>query len=229
MTPDEALAELEALGTEKQRELNRRWGAGDDQFGVKLGDIRAIAKRINTDHELALHLWASGNVDARFLAILVLRPKALSADELDAMVRSERFTRVADWLNAYVVRKHPDREQLRVVWLTDDDAMAARSGWDLTAQRAAKDPDGLDVSGLLDRLERDMGEAPEPAQWTMNSTLVEIGIHFPEHRQRAIEIGERLGVYSDYPDRKGCISPFAPIWITEMVGRAEVEAGIRAG
>jgi hypothetical protein len=45
------------------------------------------------------------------------------------------------------------------------------------------------------------------------------GRHFPEHRQRALNIGERLGIYRDYPVSKGCTSPFAPIWINEMVRR----------
>jgi len=49
--------------------------------------------------------------------------------------------------------------------------------------------------------------------------LAEIGIHFPEHQQRAIAIGEKLGVYRDYHVSKGCTSPFAPIWINEMVKR----------
>ena len=38
-------------------------------------------------------------------------------------------------------------------------------------------------------------------------------------RKRAIAIGERLGIYRDYPVSKGCTSPFAPIWIQEMVRR----------
>jgi 3-methyladenine DNA glycosylase AlkD len=53
----------------------------------------------------------------------------------------------------------------------------------------------------------------------MNNCLAVIGIHFPEHRERAIAIGERLEVFRDYPIPKGCTSPFAPIWIAEMVNR----------
>jgi 3-methyladenine DNA glycosylase AlkD len=64
-----------------------------------------------------------------------------------------------------------------------------------------------------------MANAPAPAQWTMNYCLAEIGIHFPELRERAIAIGERLGLYRDYPCSKGCTSPFAPIWIEAMVAR----------
>jgi hypothetical protein len=53
----------------------------------------------------------------------------------------------------------------------------------------------------------------------MNSTLATIGIHFPKLRKRAIAIGEKLGIYRDYPVSKGCTSPFAPIWIDFMVNR----------
>ena len=56
-------------------------------------------------------------------------------------------------------------------------------------------------------------------QWTMNSTLAEIGIHFPKLRRRAVAIGEKLGIYRDYPVSKGCTSPFAPIWINVLVSR----------
>ncbi len=219
MTLEEALKELEALGDEKTRERNAKNGAGDNQYGVKLGDIRKVAKKIKTDHELAMELWETENFEARMLAILVMKPKQLSADELDELVRSVRYVRVADWLNAYIVKKHPDKETLRQKWMTDDDPMAARAGWDLTSQRVAKSPDGLDVPKLLNRIETEMGDAEPEAQWTMNYTLAEIGINFPDHRERAINIGETLGIYRDYPVSKGCTSPFAPIWINEMVSR----------
>lgn len=41
----------------------------------------------------------------------------------------------------------------------------------------------------------------------------------PKQRTRALAIGEKLGLYRDYPVSKGCTSPFAPIWINEMVRR----------
>jgi 3-methyladenine DNA glycosylase AlkD len=64
-----------------------------------------------------------------------------------------------------------------------------------------------------------MGSAAPEVQWTMNFCLAGIGIHFPKHRKRALAIGEALGIYRDYPVSKGCTSPFAPIWINEMVRR----------
>ena len=219
VTLKETLKQLKALGNEKMRVQNTRHGAGDNQFGVRRGDVRKLAKKIKTDHELALALWESGNIDARFLAILVIKPNSLSAEEMDRMVRSVTFAEVADWLISYVVKKHPDKETLRQGWMTTDDPMAARAGWSLTAERVVKSPDGLDLPALLDRIESEMGNAAPEVQWTMNGALAEIGIHFPKLRKRALAIGDKLGIYREYPVSKGCTSPFAPIWINEMVSR----------
>ena len=219
MTLKDILGELESLSNEGMRAWNAKNGAGDKQFGVKHGDIRVLAKKIKADHKLAMSLWETGNIDAQYLAILLIKPKDLSAREVDRMARSVTFAWVADWLNNYVVKQHPDKETLRQEWMATDDRWAARSGWSLTAERVVKSPDGLDPRGLLDRIASEMGTADPVVQWTMNSTLAEIGIHFPKHRKRAIDIGEKLGVYRDYPVSKGCTSPFAPIWIDFMVTR----------
>ncbi len=219
MTLKDALAQLKSLGNEKVRAHNRKNGAGDNQFGVRLGDIRKLAAKIKTNHQLAIALWDTGNIDAQLLAILLIKPNDLSRNEMDRMVRSANFVQVADWLNSYVVKNHPDKETLRQAWMEDDDPWAARAGWSLTSERIAKSPDGLDLPALLDRIESEMGNAAPEVQWTMNFCLAGIGIHFPKHRKRAIAIGEKLGVYRDYPVSKGCTSPFAPIWINEMVRR----------
>lgn len=219
MNVKQALAELEQLGNPTVRTRNARSGAGDKQFGVLSGDVRKVAKKIKTDHELALALWKTENVDARMLAILVLKPKQLTPRELEGMVRDASFAQLADWLNAYVVKEHPEKEVLREKWMKSADPMLARAAWNLTAARVARSPEGLDLPGLLDRLEAEMGKAPAAAQWTMNSCLAQIGIHAPKLRKRALAIGEKLGIYRDYPVSKGCTSPFAPIWINEMVKR----------
>jgi 3-methyladenine DNA glycosylase AlkD len=219
MTLNETLKHLEALGNEKVRKQNKKQGAGDNQYGVKLGDLRKLAKKIKPNQELALSLWDTGNVDARFLAILLMNPGLLKAEKLEELAISMEFVRVADWLNSYVINYHPEKEMLRQKWMDSDNKMLARCGWSLTAERVNKNPEGLDISLILDRIESEMGESVPEIQWTMNFTLAYIGINFPEYRKRAIQIGEKLGIYRDYPVSKGCTSPFAPIWINEMVSR----------
>lgn len=214
-----ALKQLEALANDKVRALNIRNGAGTNQFGVKLGDIRKVAATLKSADGLPNALWATGNLDARLLAVLLIKPAALTRAELDRMVRSVDSAQLADWLQAYVTKVHPEHEALRQTWMRDTDTWARRAGWSLTAGRVARSPDGLDLTALLDRIEGEMGGAVPEVQWTMNTCLANIGIHHAKHRSRALAIGEQIGAFRDYPVSKGCTSPFAPIWITEMVRR----------
>lgn len=219
MTVKETLTQLEALGNKTMITHNIKFGAGENQFGVKMGDIRALAKKIKTDHSLALELWDTENIDARFLATLIINPNKLSYDDINRLVKSEKFVHVADWLYTNVIKNYPDNEPLRNEWMKSKDVMCARAGWSLTSGCIARNPDIIDFPAILDRIEKEMpGAAPE-VQWTMNSALANIGIRFPEYRDRALAIGEKLGIYRDYPVSKGCTSPFAPIWINEMVRR----------
>ncbi|MFK4298657.1 3-methyladenine DNA glycosylase AlkD [Arthrobacter sp. GAS37] len=215
-TVNEMVAELAALEDPRAREVNEKHG---DDHGVNLGKLRALAKRLKTQQELARQLWATDDTAARLLAILICRPKKFERDELDVMLRQARTPKVHDWLVNYVVKKNPHCEELRLAWFADPDPVVASAGWALTTERAAKNPEGLDLAGLLDVIEAEMKDALDRLQWAMNHCLAQIGIEHTEHRARAIDIGERLGVLKDYPTPPNCTSPFAPIWITEMVHR----------
>ncbi|NUT52727.1 MAG: DNA alkylation repair protein [Saccharothrix sp.] len=214
----EVMAELAALEDPRTREVNARHG---DDHGVNLGRLRALAKQLKTQPELARRLWGTGDTAARLLAILISRPKAYGRDELDAMLRDARTPKVHDWLVNYVVKKGPHAEELRLAWSADPDPVVASAGWALTTERVARTPEGLDLAGLLDVIEADLKDAPDRLQWAMNHCLAQIGIDHAEHRARAIDIGERLEVLKDYPTPPNCTSPYAPIWITEMVRRQE--------
>ncbi|MCS7475771.1 DNA alkylation repair protein [Umezawaea endophytica] len=214
------MAELAELADPRIRQVNEKHG---DDHGVNLGKLRALAKRLKTQQDLARQLWRTDDTAARLLALLVCRPKAFDRDELDAMLREARTPKVHDWLVNYVVKKNAHAEVLRVAWFADPDPVVASAGWALTTERVAKKPEGLDLSGLLDVVEAEMKGAPDRLQWAMNHCLAQIGIDHPAHRTRAISIGERLEVLKDYPTPPNCTSPFAPDWIAEMVRRQGAE------
>ena len=130
---------LKALGSQKIREMNARNGSGENQFGVKMGDLRTLAKSIKTNPELAEALWHTGNVDAMILATLLMRPKQITTEGLERMVSSVTFAHLADWLGTHVVKLHPEKEMLRLKWMESSDAMNSRAGWSLTAERIARD------------------------------------------------------------------------------------------
>ncbi|MGF6824283.1 3-methyladenine DNA glycosylase AlkD [Microbacterium sp. ZKA21] len=215
---DQALADLAALEDPKMRAANEKRG---DDHGINLSQMRALAKQIKTDHDLAVQLWATGETAPRLLSMLICRVKDFSADQLDAMVRETEVPKVNDWFVNYLAKKSPHAEELRLRWFADADPTVAAAAWSLTSVRVAKDPEGLDLSALLDLIERDMKDAPSRLQWAMNETLAQIGIFHPDLRDRALAIGDRLQVLADYPTAPGCTSPFAPIWITEIVRRRE--------
>ena len=229
MTVQEILAQLESLGNDVRRKHNTKAGAPDNQFGVKLGDIRALAKKLTAkkskpDHQLALDLWDTGNVEAQLLATLLIKPDSLAADELDKLTRSTTCSQVAEWLNSYVVAQHPAKETLRQKWMKAKDRWAARAGWHLTASAinkgtAGKGTGDLDLPALLDRIEKEMPKAKPEVQWTMNNTLAAIGIHDAKLRKRAVAIGEKIGLYRDWPVSKGCTPPYVPVWVEFMVKR----------
>ncbi len=223
-TLDKVLRELAALEEPKMREANERRG---DDHGVNLTHLRALAKRLKTQHELALELWATGDTAARLLASLVCKPKALSAAELDAMVRDIRSPKLLDWFIVNMVKPGRHAEELRVRW-KDGKNLVGRAGWSLTTDRVVKNADGLDLEALLDQIEKEMKQAPEQKQWSMNHCLAEIGIHHANLRTRAIKIGERLKVHIDYPASPGCTPPYVPRGIAEMVRRRGDTDGSRA-
>ncbi len=219
MTVTDALSQLKLMRNETMIAHNIKNGAGDNQYGAKLGDIRTLANKIKTDPELAMELWKTGNIDARLLATLIIKPKSLTAKQVNDLASSIDFVQVADWFSAYVLKEYPDKEQFREKWMDSPNKWLARLGWGLTTGKVTKDAETLDLDKILDRIEAEMPAAPPEVQWNMNMALGQIGINHAKHRKRSIAIGEKLGIYRDYPVSKGCTSPFVPIWVNEMVSR----------
>lgn len=216
----EIMAELALLEDPRLRAANTARG---DDHGVNLSALRALAKRLKTQHELANELWATGDTAARLLATLIAKPRAFAAAELDTMICTIRAPKLLDWFVSYCVKPGQHAEELRLRWKDNAD-LIGRAGWSLTTDRVVKSASGLDLAGLLDQIEVEMKAAPEPKQWSMNHCLAEIGIHHSGYRARAIAIGEKLRVLIDYPVPPGCTSPFAPLWIAEMVRRQQASA-----
>ena len=214
----EIRAELAELEDPRMRAVNEKQG---NDFGVNLTKLRAVAKSLKANQELAVELWDSGETILRLLALLICQPKKFNEQQLDQWVREAIVPKVNDWFISYVVKKSVHLETLRQRWFADTDPLVAAAGWELTAYQATKKPELLDLPGLLDTIEAEMAHAPDRLQWAMNNTLATIGISNAQLRPRALQIGHDLQVLADYPTSPGCTSPFAPIWIEEMVRRQE--------
>jgi 3-methyladenine DNA glycosylase AlkD len=220
MSFDEVYAQLEAWGSEKVRAINARQGAGDNQFGVKRGDLRGLAKTIKVDHALAMQLWETGNADARMLATMIMAPEALTESEIEAMLTPLTYYLLVDELVDNVIALTPHAEALRLRWMPSAEECIGRAGWGLLVERIlAKKTKDLDIEAILITIEAEIVSAPVRKMEKMMRAQVEIAIRLPEYREVCIALGERLGRFDTRPVSKGCTPFYAPDWITAILAR----------
>src|SRR5262245_2522718 len=91
MTAQEVLCELQALGTEQTKKTWLRHGAREPVFGVKIGDMKKIQKKIKKDYQLALNLYASDNADAMYFAGLIADETKMTKKDL------QKWALAANW------------------------------------------------------------------------------------------------------------------------------------
>jgi len=85
MDKDEVLTWLERRGTRRTVEGMARYGiVAEHAFGVPMGTLLSLRKRLGKDHALATALWESGWYEARLLAALVGDPERVTRRQMNA-------------------------------------------------------------------------------------------------------------------------------------------------
>jgi len=101
-------------------------------------------------------------------------------------------------------------------WRDDPSTLRQRVFWSVQA-RSIRAGDHAHNEQLLQHIEQHLPNASEKVQWNMNWCAAQIGIADERLRGRCVALGERLGLYRDYPVSKGCTSPYLPTWIGSVV------------
>jgi 3-methyladenine DNA glycosylase AlkD len=222
MTFDDVMAALEAAGSEQTRKTYRRHGMPDPMFGVSFAKLGELKKRIKVNQALADELWASGNVDARFLATMIADPRLQSPGSLEAWASGAGCHTLAGYV-AELAMKTPFGRELAEGWIDRDEEMVQRCGWTVMAYVAMNDKT-LDVSyfePLLVRIERDVHGAKNRAREGMYNALLAIGIRDEACEGLAIAAARRIGkVTIDHGDT-ACKTPDAEPYI--LKGRAHAK------
>ena len=129
------LAELRAMGSEEGRAGMARYGINvKNAFGVSIYELRKVAKRLGTDHHLALALWATGNHEARLLACFVDDPKTVTVGQLES------------WANDFDSWDLCDQATTSLFDLT-------RHAWGKAAEWARRDPEWVKRGGFALRMQ----------------------------------------------------------------------------
>lgn len=193
---------------------------------TKLGDLRKIAKEVKRDHELAMELWSTQGFFPRQLAILIMDKKQLTQefiDQLDKDLQSHEYkdrNHLYDWLMANQLMKDKKTIALMESWEHSPSPMQRRIFWYYQARlrwSGQTPPDNTEA--LIASIEARMADEVPEVQWAMNFTAGQIGIFDSDHRERCIDLGERLGLYRDEIVPKNCVPNYLPEFIRIQVAK----------
>lgn len=220
MNLQETLETLKSLGTEQNRKIYRRHGAGEDVYGVSFAHLKDLKKKIKTDHDLAVALWESGNHDARMLAGMIADPKRLDARTLDAWAAGLRSYPETDTLGG-LAAKAPHARETMARWIASDAEWTASAGWRILAH-VAQDADAIPdeyYERFLTTIERDLHESPNRVRHEMNNALIAIGIRNPALQEKAEAAAKRIGKVEVDHGETECKTPDAIGYIRKTVAR----------
>lgn len=225
----EALAALEAAGTEQNRKVYARHGVGPSMYGVSSQEIGNLAKRIGHDHELALRLWATGNHDARVLATRVADPARFLRSELEAWVAEIDNYVLTDAFSGLVAGS-PHARSLVDQWRDDPREWAGSCGWNLVALLADREkaiPESF-FESCLQRIGARIRYAPNRVRHSMNQALIAIGVRNESLHRLAVQAAERIGVVEVDHGETSCETPAAIPYMQKILAHRSGRTGVEA-
>ncbi len=206
----EVMDALENAGSAQTRKTYARHGAWEPMFGVSFAVLKTLAKRIRVDHELACALWATGNFDARNLAVKVVDPARMSAADLDRWAQEPTAAMCNSYV-AHVAAEGPHAHAKVAQWLAAADEAQRRMGWLLIAALAMRDETLADAwfAEHLLTIEASLHAAPNAQRAAMHQALIAIGCRSEPLRKAATAAAKRIGkVEIDHGDT-ACQTPDA--------------------
>lgn len=134
MDKNAVLAWLERRGTQKTRAGMARYGiVAKRAFGVPMGTLLSLKKRLGTDHALAIALWDSGWYEARLLAALVGDPQRVTGRQMNAWAASFENWADCDTVCFHLFDRTPFAWEKARQWSTSPREFVKRGGFVLMA------------------------------------------------------------------------------------------------
>jgi hypothetical protein len=226
-TAKSVLAELKAKGSEKTRATYMRHGIPADRvFGVSVAELKLIAKKIRGKHALAMELYASGMMEAMYLAGMVAKGSEMTRAQLNSWAKGAAgMSMIAEHTVPWVTVENAAGPELALEWMGSK--MLAPSGWCSYSGLLATLPDeALDlkeIEGLLGRVVKVIDAAANRERYTMNGFVISVGCYVAPLLGAAKAAAKKLGDVSVDVGKTACEVPVAEEYI------AKVEAMGRVG
>jgi 3-methyladenine DNA glycosylase AlkD len=226
MSLSEVMAILEQLGTEQTRKTWARHGAKGPMFGVLFGELFQLMKRIDVDHELARELWATGNVDARNLAMKIADPLAMTPNELDRWA-IENPMRMCGLYIASLAAEGPHARNKVREWLNSSNERLLATGWTLLGRLSDLDESFPEdqLLGGVDLIEKSIHTAPNDVKNDMNRALITIGGRSSAMRKAVLAAAKRIGKVAIDRGDTACKTPDIAATIEKMWARYGAKFG----
>ena len=195
-----AVAELKRLGTKKNREGMTRYAIpSDNAFGVSVGQIQQLAKRLGRSHELAQALWDTGWYEARMLAAFVDEPERVTPAQMDRWCKDFDNWAICDTVCFKLFDQTPHAFKKVAQWSKRKDEFVKRAAFALLASVALHDKKSDDKPFLssLPLIEQaatdDRNFVKKGVSWALRG----IGRRNPTLNASAIKLAKRLAASPD--------------------------------
>ncbi|MGG0124622.1 DNA alkylation repair protein [Bacillus paranthracis] len=221
MLLEEVMQQLEEYGTEQNRKTYKNHGAKEPLFGVSFANLKLLKKKIKKDHDLAILLWETKNMDAMTLATMILDPKKVTTELLNKWVQEVDYYCLMDVLMTAICTSPIAIERMED-WTKSDDEWIGRAGWSLLANIAIKNKTLQDdvFSPYLDEIKENIHNEKNRKREAMNSALIAIGIRNEDLERKAIEIAREIGKVQVDHGATSCKTPDAESYIKKAGERA---------
>ena len=226
MTAKEILAELKPLGSDGYKKVIFNHGVKEPCFGVKIGDLQKIVKRIKVDYQLALDLYNTGNYDAMYLAGLIADDARMTKKNLNRWVAGAYCKPLAGSTVPWVAAGSPSGWEIAVEWIDSKTSNTAAAGWatlsSLVSITADADLDLAKLKQLLQRVQKTIHQAPNEARSQMNLFVICVGSYVKSLTATAVQTGEKIGRVTVDVGNTACQVPFAPDYIAKVEKRGSI-------
>ncbi len=227
MSTKDILKELQALGQDNYKKmLMNNHGVKEPCFGVKIGDMKPIQKRIKKDYQLALDLYDTGIYDAMYLAGLIADDERMTQKDLQHWAEKANGGALPGTTVASVAAQSNHGWEMATEWIDSSKTNVAIAGWStLSCLVALKDDSELDFAQLkqfIALVEKTIHRSPDAVRYAMNNFVISVGCYVESLTTIAIKAGERIGTVTADLGNNACKIPFAPDYIRKVQQRGSI-------
>jgi 3-methyladenine DNA glycosylase AlkD len=225
MNLKETMAALEKRGSPQTRKTWIAHGARGEFFGVKIGDMKEILKKIKGRQDLALELYSTGNIDAMYLAGLVADGAQMTKKQLEIWMKEARSPGIAEYTVPWVAVESPHARELALKWMDSPKELIAAAGWNtysgIVSVEEDENLDLKEIEKLLKRVEKEIGKAQNRVRYCMNSFVMAVGAAVKPLLGKAKATAKKIGTVEVDMGDTSCKVPvaLASIEKIESMGR----------